>query len=237
MKYLFTFGFIILFSFSYAQETVLEEYPLSETASTWGPGRENYVHLYAGYGMFADQAAGSAVQIHQLKSTEYRFGYRYKRRILKFWELGFDLSFANNSYSIVQDTLKRLPDNITHNKQRISLSTFNFEVFERMVFGKRGDIMGTYLDFGVYGSILAGSQIKSLDKYNESDPFYAKKRITMDKKLEFTELYNYGVSVRLGRNKTALFAKYRLTDIFKSSYTSLTELPRITVGIEFELDY
>jgi hypothetical protein len=48
------------------------------------------------------------------------------------------------------------------------------------------------------------------------------------------ENFAYGFLARAGTNRYVITAKYRMSDIFKSSY-AIPELPRLTVGVEVGL--
>ena len=52
--------------------------------------------------------------------------------------------------------------------------------------------------------------------------------------LKYYEPFNYGVLARFGINRYVIYANYRLSDLFKSSY-NYAELPRLTLGVQIGL--
>ena len=149
-----------------AQEIMLNETPDSlYKISKWGQNRKHYLYLYLDYGMAVGKTEGSIFDVKYGLSHEWKFGLRYKRRLCEHYAMGLDLSISEFRYYIAQFGNNVFPDTQMHEKEYLGLPLVGLEYYNRINFGRRGDKIGNYLDFGVYGTYTYSAYQKFWDKF------------------------------------------------------------------------
>lgn len=224
----------------WAQTILLEQDVNADTLSpTAGPNMKNYTHSYFRYGFVLGKSDSAGTEIKPGYSNEFTFGVRYKRRVSNFYSLGFDVFYNNINYHLKQDSSKIFPNPVLHKKEKLAYNNFGAEIYNRINFGKRGNIIGNFIDLGGYGEW--GFTIKHFyrDELAVAQTGASVRDVT-NKRLLYTNNLNYGAAARFGIGRYVIYGKYRLSDIFKEDYLAQTglnyaELPRIIVGIEIGL--
>jgi len=229
MKKLITF---LLFAFSvaaYSQEILLEQNVKADTIRpSRGPNLKNFTQGYLGVGfpLFTNEAV---TYTKPGLSTSFDFGVRYKRKVCSHFALGLDFGFNLSAYKLKQDEWKMVPDTILNDKEKFQINTAAGSAFMRINVGRRGNYIGNYLDMGAYGGWNISKKHKTTNENAEGE-----KVKVLTGRLKYIESFSYGLLARVGTNRYAFTARYRLSDIFKSSY-AMPELPRLIVGIEVGL--
>jgi len=226
MKKLFFLLILFLASSLFAQNILLEQNVLGDSAiSKFGQNRKNFRHFYFGYGIIVGPAdsAGSDIKYN---SSSITFGYRYKFRLSNFYSIGYNISYTSYKYVLKQDTTKTFPNTMLHNNEKFSMSALGLGLYNRFNYGRRGNRIGKFIDIGAYADWLFGAYHFMKDKQSNGNIIETKIR-----KLNYVNVFQYGVFANIGFNRYVLTAAYRLSDIFETSYT-FSELPRITVGLQ-----
>ncbi|MCI5055143.1 MAG: hypothetical protein MRY83_03490 [Flavobacteriales bacterium] len=225
---------LVLCKSGLTQSVLLEEDVVSDTIpKSFGPNYDNFWHTYLRYGFIVGPAENETANIRYGRSYDFGIGLRYKRKLLPWYGLGFSLDYSQQNYSIRQDSLKLVPDSIIHKIERLQFNFVNLEFYNRFNFGKRGNIVGKYVDIGVYGSFGFGITHFTRDEYDPS-VFGAEIVDITQRKLNYIERLQYGAIARIGFNKLAFFGRYRLSDLFNDE-RNLAEMPRLVVGVELGL--
>ena len=222
----------------YSQEILLDMNVEDQYKETNGPNMQNHNHVYISLGVIPDFDEEGITSINSWKSGEYIIGYRYKRKLSSFYSLGYDLNFRVNRFFFdAPDLFSNLDDPLLAGqvkKHHLLTNSFNLEIYQRFNIGPHGNTLGNYIDMGVYGQLNHSvKEVKLLENKEESASAGKERRIY--RKLDYIERLGYGLSGRIGRNKWAIYGKYRLSDFFSTEY-NLPELPRLTVGIEFAIN-
>jgi hypothetical protein len=116
-----------------------------------------------------------------------------------------------------------LPNRITHEEEKFVFNNIELEVFNRINFGKRGDIVGFYIDFGPYINYVFSARFKTFENSDNIKTVY--------KNLDYTSPYEIGIKARLGIDRYNLFASYRLSDMFIKKY-NYPELSKLIIGLQ-----
>ncbi len=214
---------------AFAQEILLEQNVKSDSIRpSRGPNLKNFSHFYIGLG-FPLNTNEDVTYTKFGSSTAIDFGFRYKRKFTSFFATGFDLGIGSNTYNLSQDVPKTVPDTIINEKEKFRIFSVSPSAYLRFNFGRRGNYVGNFLDLGAYGGWNMRKMHLTVNK-NEQD----EKVKVETTRLDYMENFSYGFLARAGSNRYVVTAKYRMSDIFKSSY-SIPELPRLTVGVEVGL--
>jgi hypothetical protein len=197
-------------------------------------GGKNFIYMYIQLGLILGKPEGNGSDILYGNSSNFALGFRYFRRINKFYRMGFDIGHDGNSFSLKQDSSKILPNNILHKTERINLNNLNISFINRFSFGKTKNRMGAFFDLGGYAGWTHTSINYTLDKHQIANAANASKTQVYNRALVFVNDYQYGLMAGLGKNHFKIYAKYRLSNNFKSQFI-YAELPRIVIGLEFAL--
>jgi len=223
---------ILLFAISintYSQEVLLEQNVKADTIRpTKGPNLKNFVYGYIGIGfpVATEQTAKYTIPVTSLSSL---YGVRYKRKLTNTLAIGLDLGLNLTAYKLKQNQGKEIPDTVINTKEKFQINSTRGSAFVRLNVGRRGNYIGNFLDLGGYGD---WNMVKKHKTTNQNDLGERVKVITS--RLPYVENLSYGLLARIGSNRYSITASYRLSDLFKSSY-SMPELPRLIVGFEIGL--
>jgi hypothetical protein len=205
-----------------AQKIVINEKTgsLFEQKNDFGPAQKRFKHLYLGYGLMLDNPNFQNIRLEAWRSNSITTGWRTQYKIWKFYSLGTDLFYNYSDFAIKQYDGKTFPDLEIHQKEKLSFHNAGTEIYQRITFFKRGKLMGTFLDAGIYGSYVFLSKYTEKDKFDEYNN-NAKIRVITYRRLNYTENYQYGVHARLGFNKWAIASGYRLSNLLKNTNVCL----------------
>ncbi|TGE24543.1 hypothetical protein E5K00_04845 [Hymenobacter aquaticus] len=213
-----------------AQRILLQERLATDTVrSVFGPNRTYYNHFYLGYGLVAGPAAGSGAALRYGSSGELVLGLRNKLRVSQHLALGLDVRYARVVYHLAQEAQKTVPNTTQHQREYLALPQAQLEGFVRLNYGRRGNVIGRYVDVGGWGGWVIGTT-----HFYEDEPANGAKRVSVTEHgLGYLRRWSYGAGLRLGSSRYALNARYRLSDVFRASAgAAFPELPRWVLGLE-----
>ncbi|OQX99544.1 MAG: hypothetical protein B6I20_09815 [Bacteroidetes bacterium 4572_117] len=204
-----------------------------------GPNYNHFHQLYLNHGFFIPDNDVQEVETEFWSSHVFTIGWRYKRKLATWFAAGIDISYTNPVFSIKQNTNKQVPNNIAHAKEKLKFNDLNIEFYTRFNFGKRGNVIGKFIDIGAYAGyslVVKHFYSDSFDKNNP--PYYSGKKEVVNKDLNYINKFNCGLKTRLGINRWVIIASYRLSDLLTDDYKELVGdcfFPRLLVGFELGL--
>lgn len=219
-----------------AQRVVFnEEVDTTREIPRTGPNRLYFVHglgqlgLITGpmdYGMYTNPW-----------SATITYGARTKIKLWSWNALVIDFGYRFDNYSLKKRQSSIAPFfPAAHQRTRLGVNNLTFAFCDRINFGRRGNVMGNWLDLGVYGDLPFHSTYVYVDQYYDSNSpnggrFKSKTRVT---RLPWLSDFNYGFTVHLGGDMFGVFANYRVSDFVTdpSPATHYHDLPRLMIGIE-----
>jgi len=213
----------IVFSFQIlsAQKVLMNEENPDTTYAVkkYGVNSAHFFHMYFGLAfVFGEE------QVTKFGGTNaLTVGLRYKYKIANFLAVGSDVAYQRNRISF--------PTHNLTNKNYYKSYNLLSDVYIRFNWGHRGDIMGKFLDLGVYGSYT----FYNLNHLNENpeDNAHFSKFVYEEHQLSYYNRFNYGFIARLGINQFVLFTQYRYSPIrINKDYRNI---PAWTVGIQIAL--
>lgn len=203
-------------------DVIEEEYP------SYGANGKTFMFSYVGWSFIIADKPANRMPLSTVSSGGWQYGFGVKYRMTGLLSSGWGLEYNSLNFRIKQIAGKTFPDTLMHDKQSFSLGSLGGNVFLRINFDpKRGNTTGRYIDFCGY---YDWNVIRTLRQKDET--VYGEINRTNLSRVRFMNSYSYGAMVRLGRKSLNVYARYRLSDIFKHAYY-LPELPRLTVGISF----
>ncbi|MGL4595921.1 MAG: hypothetical protein ACRCYO_00240 [Bacteroidia bacterium] len=238
------FKFLLVVFLAFASDLAAQKELLNIQVDTttkipnWGPNRRHYFQQYIGLGIMPGPMEKGAKT--NWWSTSLLYGYRYKLKLWSWNALVVEGAYRHDRYSINQKQTKLLPvDPLRHQRERISLHNITGAFYDRINLGKRGNVLGRWIDLGVYADYAFRVSHVYLDQYYDSNSFQGGqvRRKTRVTRLPFANKLNYGASVRYGSYFYAIWVNYRMTDIIKypEGATATPDLPKIVVGMEFSI--
>lgn len=171
-------------------------------------------------------------------SCSLSYGMRMKLKLFWWNALVTDISYRYDRFSIRQDIPKHLPlGTMNHQRERISIHNFSMVFCDRINFHKRGDVLGSWIDLGVYGDWAFRNADVFVDRHYDSNSTsgYEYKTKTKIAKLPYLEKMNYGLTVRMGWTYGGIFACWRMNNLINMETPNNRDLPKLTIGIEFYL--
>jgi hypothetical protein len=216
-----------------AQEIVLDKNVDNQYKEEMGPNMRQYGHFYEGIAFVVPYKSVSGARAQPGRSVEFNFGYRYKLKLLSFYAIGFDVSNRWVRYGIKSEGafVSANPLSLVNNVDKLSLglSSLGAEAYNRINFGKRGNILGNYLDFGIKGEWNYSRKL--IIKENAAKGSYYEESRTVQRNLNFIEKVSTLVTARIGINKVCIYGNYRISDVIAAGYTT-PEIPPLTAGIQ-----
>ncbi len=215
-------------NFSNAQEILLDEQVYIDTLPVEnGQNGKKFSHMLLKYGVtLGENLAGS--NINFVKSYEFGIGYQFKRKLTSFYDMGYTLLYNFNSYSLRQDSLKLLPNQTLHDKENIMTNAIQLQWFNRINIGRRGNMIKTYVDLGLYG----GYNLARTHSYkNENFVTNTTSTDVINKGVKYIDNIEYGALVRIGYKRFSLYGKYRASKLIKDSF-GYNDVPKFQAGLE-----
>lgn len=214
-----------------AQRVLLRADPATDTLPRrYGPNRTFYQHLYLGYAPVVGAAAGPGATLLYPQSGELFAGLRSKWRITGAAALGLDARFAYLRYQLRQNGQKQLPTLQQHYREALNLTQLQLEPFARVNLGRRGNVVGHYLDLSGWSSWALGTSHSYEDRPGQGQ---GTRTLVKEQRPAYLRRWSWGVGTRLGAGRYALLARYRLSDTFSSTApVAYPELPRWLLGLE-----
>lgn len=202
-----------------------------------GPNTKSFKQLVIGTGMIV--GGSPELEINNLRSGYFSAGFRQKFKVLSFYSAGYEIGYNALRFNIKQTEDKMIPNNILHDKEKLRFHDFHLMLFNRLNFGKRGNVIGRFIDFGGYVDYVFSSSHYTKDRIEESafssEPdVYADVTVVKHSKLDYVRPFGYGVFARAGINWFAVKVTYRVSELFREKY-DWPELPRVYIGIELTI--
>ncbi len=236
LKLLFLLSIFNLTIYVKAQTPVIEEtVPHNIEESKKGPNQKSFLHGFIGYGLILGGGEGAGGTINYGRSGGWHFGIRKKRKFSNFYSVGYDFFYSINTFSLKQDSSKVFPNASLHTREHFRTNELGLSLFNRFNFGKRGNRIGNFLDFGVYGTWVIGASHTFYDKFVIANSANASNITVTNRGLIYVSNFNYGAQMRIGFNRFIFFGNYRISQLFNGKIAAYPELPRLITGIQIGL--
>lgn len=219
-----------------AQRVLVHEEPdTSGEIPMFGPNRSVYVHQLVKIGAFMPPYDDGLSLNPWCTSMSYEL--RTKAKICSWNALVLDFGYRCDRFSFPKKGTQIIPYfGYDIKRERLSLHNVSFALCDRINFGRRGNILGIYLDFGFYGDFLFRSSHLMVQEYYDSNSPAGQHVISKSKetRLSYINQLNYGLTARLGWEWGSFYGSYRMTDLIKDPdpLTEWPDLPKLVIGIE-----
>ena len=230
-------GFMLcIFMQMHAQRPVVSvEVDTAKEISNYGPNRRFFAHGTIGLGMYtAPYDAG--LKTNWWSSGSFVYGARLKFKLWSWESIVLDVNYRYDRFGINQKQQKASPlSPASYQRERLSVHNLSGSVCNRINFGKRGNVMGVWLDLGVYADRTFRTSHVTLNQYYDSNSpnAYHYKNRTKVTRLAYLNDYNYGLTMRMGYDYAGIFVNYRLSDLIQDPPAgNYGDLPRLMIGIE-----
>jgi hypothetical protein len=208
-----------------SQEVLLNQYVYPDSVrGNWGQNKSHWMHFYGAFGFITpiDQSTWSPIYFG--KASNWELGLRYKKRITNWLAIGGNISYDFFNYRMEQSIEKTFPDKQFYDKQKVLIHNFSMQPFIRINYGRRGNKIGNYVDFGFFYNAIMSSREKllgtpaGLDKVIIKNPDYMPGDY-------------YGFFTNIGFGRWVIYAKYQYSGIIKGD-TRYADLPPVTIGLQ-----
>ncbi len=203
-----------------------------------GPNFRHFTHLYLGLAFYVPGNDEGEIETKPGSST-FSVGWRYKFKITHWLALGTGINYTNDVFNLTQNEEKVVPNNIQHDKEKLRFNNLGPDAFLRFNFGKRGNVIGRFVDLGAYFNWSFRVKHMFQDKIdNNSQTLQAGKERVILSELNYVEKFHYGFKGRIGLNRFVLTASYRMNELLTQELRDdVGELffPRLNLGLEIGL--
>lgn len=202
-----------------------------------GPNRAHFVWMMTDFQFYGSSVSAPGYQLRGVGAFGAQALLMYKRKLSNVFSLvggvgisSLTLYISNNKPSQL-DTLFWNKGVVNHDKERMATNYATGTAGLRINMDpKRGDVQGTYLEFGGSGGLLIATRYYTKDKGADGRVI----KTTM-RKLPYYEPYTYSAYARLGLKGTVVVGvAYRFSDYFKSKY-QLPEPGKFAVTLSLNL--
>jgi len=240
-KYLFIFGFLALTYLASGQTVLLHE-KISDydfKMPKRGPNFRHFTHLYLGFAFFIPNNESAEIETKPGSTTTFSVGWRYKFKITRWLAVGSGLNYTNDVFNLAQNENKIVPNDLLHEKEKLRFNNLGPEVYLRFNFGKRGNVVGRFVDVGAY--LNWSFKVKHMYQNmvdNNLQPHQAGKQRVILSELKYVEPFHYGFKARIGLNRFVFTASYRMTELLTSDFRDEIGdmfFPKLNVGLEIGL--
>ncbi len=227
-----------------AQKVVLERNVTRQMERTYqdssGPNGNWFAHSIWGVGLILpiNQNDSAAIKENS-QSNIFYYGGRGKVKLNNTFSIGFDLFYMHQRYQIKQsDSINIFSLGLKNNSQKLNFNSVGLGGYVRINFGKRGNIIGRYLDIGADINYVFSERLFAKNKVDAATNGGADIVKTSYTHLDYTKQHQGFGMLRFGVNNICLFTRFRVTDLFVHSNNfysvgKVPELPLVTVGLEF----
>jgi hypothetical protein len=216
----------------HAQQVLVKGDVADDTLRTvFGPNRRYFGHLFGGAGFVVGPAGGVGGTLrYGIPSSEMELGARLKRRYSQTLALTLGVRYAMLSYALAQTAAKQVPSTTLHLRETLRLQQVQLESGLRLNAGRRGNVVGRYLDLLAWGGWVASTAHITEDEPAPNTG--ATTTETAEHGLDYLARWPAGLGLRVGSSRVALTGRYRLTRTFRGAGAEYPELPRGVLGLE-----
>ncbi len=240
-RYLFLFLLVVVCNFIQGQTVLLHE-KISDydfKMPKRGPNFRHFTHLYLGLAVYIPGNEDNEIETKPGSSTMFSVGWRYKYKLTKWFAIGAGINYTNDVFNLLQNDEKMVPNNIHHDKEKLRYNNLGPDVFLRFNFGKRGNVIGRFVDIGAYYNWSFRVKHMYQDKIDKNaQPSQAGSQRVILSDLDYVEKFHYGFRGRIGLNRFVLTASYRMNELLTQEFRDEVGdyfFPRLNVGLEIGL--
>ncbi len=212
-----------------SQQVVMDETVSDQVFSKrFGPNGTHYVWQYFSWSV--PVTGRSEQQVKTFLSGEYNYGIKYKYRLGTHFSTIGEWNLGASSYAFKKlNTLQPYHLLNEWEDENISMVNTTLAWHGRLNFGKRGNHMGKYLDFGVFG----GWNFSRSHIYNGIDN--GLDVTALRNKPDYIRKMGWGISCGIGFNHMRLISRYRVSDYLVKGKVNGGDLPKWVIGLEIGL--
>lgn len=223
-RYFFLLTFLPFFAFG--QTEVMREQPRDYSQhSNWGQNRTHHIQGYLDLGFYTPISTPNR-DFKIGNSYDFGFGAIYRYRMANLVNAGMALGFLFQEVNLNDKGMVKAWDTQVHDKAKVSNIMLSAKPFIRLNLSpKRGDYLGTFVDFGGFADWNLYPTTSFTDKQGSQN--YVQQYV-FDKE---QERIHYGAFALIGRSWFRLEGSYYLSNWFSSN--KVFYMPRYKITVVF----
>ena len=234
---LFLFWLMMAFGQITAQSTVFESDQSRLNLKQKGPNTNYFQEGYLAYGLIPSLGETDSAQT-VFGSFMFAYGTRGTVKFNRLLSGVWGLEYNRKSYRIKQDSLMNLFSlGQEHKQERFTWNNFRLSAGMRFQLGKTGNARGNFLmlmadlEYGAWVNKFIERKDPASQLMGSGSQEYRFKQ------LNYVSRFQSNLSCRIGMNKFALFARYRMSDLWKASEDvnngrAFDEFSRLIIGLD-----
>ncbi len=208
-----------------AQTVVLDVKTDTTKDNSYGQNKKNFVHTFFSYGLFAS-GGNPGAEIIPWASYDMSSGLRYKHKWTEVLSSGAEIGWHGQSFALKQQAGKVLPNTAINQSEDLFYNALEINIYQRFNWGKRGDIIGNFIDLAVGADLFAGLRHHTVNTLNNGVV-----REVTDRKLSYGRKYFLHAILRAGFNRWVAYVRYRFTPIIEPA-SLYPALPALSIGVQ-----
>ena len=230
---------VSIFAQNTLMEVNIEDQETHTMDKNFGPNRKHYVTPYMAFAiphdLNIDDDFQHVIPIQSWRSGNLDLGLNYKYRLNQFFAIGSDLSFSFSSVQITElGSLNGIPQTeFNFNREFIGILQLGAAPYFRINLNKRrGDHLGKYIDFGVFGNWNFSENHQFNNATGVFQPTIQNLNI---RDANLIQPFDWGLNLKVGFNRFLIFSEYRMSNILNTANTTDAGilLPRFRTGVRF----
>lgn len=204
----------------------------------YGYNGKNFLEGFYGFASLVPVAEDdSLAMLGRMRSFSINTGIRYRRKLGNKLAIGWDARIDRSSFRIQQKSSNLLGFGEVHRSQKMVVNTLQLEPFFRIGFGSKGMVFSRNIDLGFDVAWVWYARLITKDNVDPQQNNGARRTKYSAINPDYINFYQTSLSLRYGSNESAIWIKYRLSDLFVPTSSvrkgeQLPELSPLAIGLE-----
>ena len=193
-----------------------------------GLNRKFHYSTYTGLGFIVGPYTNAPPsKINYGNSWQFRSGTWYRLKLSRYYAIGGYIEYARDAYILKSSIFNDSVPNSKVKWHKQVNNNYALGLFNRIIIN--GDKV--FLDIGGYYAYDVYPRIKS--KFETKDVIFGRKRTTITHTAPpIMNRHHYGLDARFSKGHLGLYAKYRISGLYKNKNY---DLPKLVIGVLIDL--
>ncbi len=212
-----------------AQEVIFEEEVKENRYSNFGQNMQHFLHPFVDVAFIASFENAVNAEFLIGSSGKLGAGLRYKYKLINWLAAGTDVEVSSyNVYFAIPQNEENTQNIPYNNEKQCTFQSVELNPYIRFNFGKRGNIIGKFIDIGAINSFNINNRL--IEKFKTSGTDQVVNRMKIETPKSAIDKFALSPFIRFGMNRNSLFIAYRITNLQLADVVA--QVPEFTFGLQ-----